>query len=102
VTEGKEEAMSEQKVKIALSPMEWRLISELRAVPSSVLKEKVLQLFAAVVEFAREPRCAEVQADGSPCDTPSTSCEQCLHVDGMLDALRKRTVEARGLVGTPV
>jgi hypothetical protein len=94
--------MSEEKISVALSPAEWSLISELRAVPSSVLKEKALQLFAAVVDFARDPRCSDVQADGVPCDTPSASCEQCLHVDGMLDALRKRTVEARELAGTSV
>jgi len=94
--------MSEEKMSIALTPDEWRLISELRAVPSSDLKRRVLRLFAAVIDFAREPRCAESQADGVPCETPSESCEQCLHVDGMLDVLRERTVGARGLAGTGV
>lgn len=94
--------MSEEKVSIALTPAEWRLIAGLREVPSSDLKDKVLRLFAAVVEFASEPRCAEAQADGVPCDAPNTSCEQCLHVDGMLDALRQRTAGAKGLAGTPV
>ncbi len=94
--------MSEEKVSIALTAAEWRLIAGLRAVPSSALKEKALRLFAAVVDFASEPRCAEAQADGVPCETPSTSCEQCLHVDGMLDALRLRTAGAKGLAGTLV
>jgi hypothetical protein len=86
--------MSEPRVSVDLSASEWRLVSDLRAIPASALKEKALQLFAAVVEFAREPRCPEMQADGVPCDTPSAHCDQCLHVDGMLDALRRRTVEA--------
>jgi hypothetical protein len=94
--------MSTEKVTIALTPAEWRLVAGLREVPSSELKERVLRLFAAVVEFASEPRCAEAQADGVPCETPHTSCEQCLHVDGMLEALRQRTAEAKGLAGTPV
>lgn len=85
--------MTESPVSIALSAAEWRLVSELRAVPSSALKEKAFELFAAVLDFAREPRCAEVQADGVPCDTPSRDCEQCLHVDWMLETLRRRTLE---------
>jgi hypothetical protein len=94
--------MSDEKVSVALTPDEWRFVSELRTVPSSDLKRRVLRLFVAVLDFAREPRCAESQADGVPCDTPSGSCEQCLHVDGMLDALRERTAQARGLAGTSV
>lgn len=86
--------MTEPGIPIALTPAEWRLVSGLREIPSSLLKEKALELFAAVVDFAREPRCAEVQADGVPCDTPSAVCEQCLHVDWMLDALRRRTRES--------
>jgi len=86
--------MTEPSVSIALTPAEWRLVSGLRAVPSSLLKEKSLELFAAVLDFAREPRCAEVQADGVPCDGPSRDCEQCLHVDWMLETLRRRTLES--------
>ena len=85
--------MTESPVSIALSPAEWHLVSELRAVPSSALKKKALELFAAVLDFARDPRCAEVQADGVPCDTPRGDCEQCLHVDWMLETLRRRTLE---------
>jgi hypothetical protein len=91
--------MTEPGVSIALTPAEWRLVSSLREIPSSVLKEKALELFEAVVDFAREPRCAEVQADGVPCETPSVACEQCLHVDWMLDALRRRTLESAGASG---
>ena len=86
--------MTEPSVSIALTPAEWRLVSGLRAVPSSLLKEKSLELFAAVLDFAREPRCPEVQADGVPCDSPSRDCEQCLHVDWMLETLRRRTLES--------
>ena len=94
--------MSGEKVSIALTPEEWRLVSELRTVPSSELKRRVLRLFAVVLDFAREPRCAEAQADGVPCETPDGSCEQCLHVEGMLEALTERTAQAKGLAGTTV
>ena len=33
-----------------------------------------------LVDYAREPRCAEMQADGVPCETVTALCEQCLHV----------------------
>ena len=93
--------MTEKSVSIALSPSEWRFVSELRALPSSDLKERALALFAAVIDFAREPRCAEMQADGVPCDVPDRSCEQCQHVDALLEALRRRTVEAVEQPGAP-
>ncbi len=94
--------MGVEKISVALTPEEWRLISELRAVPTSNLKGRVLGLFAAVLDFSREPRCAEAQADGVPCESPGVSCEQCLHVEGMLEALRERTVSAKAPAGTPV
>lgn len=94
--------MSGEKVSVALTPEEWRLVSGLREVPPSDLRRRVLRLFAAVLDFVREPRCAESQADGVPCTTPDGSCEQCLHVDGLLDALTERADRAKGLAGTPV
>ena len=46
--------MSEPRVSVDLSASEWRLVSDLRAIPASALKEKALQLFAAVVIFTGE------------------------------------------------
>ncbi|MFI5182494.1 MAG: hypothetical protein ACHQPI_13995 [Thermoanaerobaculia bacterium] len=86
--------MREPKVSVALSAEEWRFVSDLRALPSSPLRERALTLFNAVLELARDPRCPEVQADGVPCDTPSRSCDQCLHVEEMLETLRRRALEA--------
>jgi hypothetical protein len=85
--------MREPEVSVALSAEEWRFVSDLRALPSSPLRDRTLALFSAVLEFAREPRCAEVQADGVPCETPSLSCDECLRVDEMLEALRRRAFE---------
>jgi hypothetical protein len=86
--------MNEPKVAVSLSVDEWRFVSDLRAIPSSPLRERALALFNAVLELAREPRCPEVQADGVPCDTPSQSCDQCIHLEEMLDLLRRRVFEA--------
>ncbi len=86
--------MSEPRVTVLLSADEWRFVSDLRALPSSPLRDRALALFNAVLVLAREPRCAEVQADGVPCSTPSQSCDQCLHLDEMLDLLRRRAFEA--------
>ena len=86
--------MSEPRVSVALSAEEWRFVSDLRALPASPLRERTLDLFNAVLEFAREPRCPDAQADGVPCETPSRSCDQCLHLEEMLETLRRRTVEA--------
>ncbi len=85
--------MREPKVSVALSAEEWRFVSDLRALPSSPLRDRALALFNAVLEFAREPRCPEVQADGVPCETPSRSCDQCLHVEELLEILRRRAFE---------
>jgi hypothetical protein len=85
--------MSEPHVAVLLSADEWRFVSDLRALPSSPLRDRTLALFNAVLELAREPRCREAQADGVPCDTPSQSCDQCLHLDEMLDLLRRRAFE---------
>ena len=86
--------MREPGVSVDLSADEWRFVSDLRAFPSSPLRDRALALFNAVLEFSREPRCPEAQADGVPCDTPSRSCDQCLHLEEMLETLRRRTFEA--------
>ncbi len=85
--------MREPSVSVALSAEEWRFVSDLRALPSSPLRERALALFHAVLDLAQEPRCPEAQADGVPCDTPSRCCDQCLHVEEMLETLRRRTLE---------
>ena len=86
--------MSDPTVPMLLSADEWHFVSGLRSVPSSPLRGRALALFDAVLELASEPRCAEAQADGVPCDTPSRSCDQCLHLEDMLEALRRRALEA--------
>ncbi|HSB36729.1 MAG TPA: hypothetical protein VLH41_07610 [Thermoanaerobaculia bacterium] len=94
--------MSDGKVTVSLNSDEWRLLSALRAIPPSLLREKTLAAVEALVEYAKEPRCTEMQADGVPCDTVTALCEQCLHVTWLIDSLRDRTLEARRHLGVAV
>ena len=79
--------MRESTVDVTLTAPEWELISILRAMPPSPLRRKVAALIQDLVEFIRDPKCAEMQGDGVPCDNVSTACEQCAHVAGMLESM---------------
>lgn len=73
-----------------LNGMEWRLISTLRDIPESPLRSLLEQVLQRLTEFVREPRCAEVQADGVPCDRPEADCEQCLKMKEILERLNNQ------------
>jgi len=46
------------------------------------------------------PACAETQADGVPCETTGTSCEECVKALGWIRSLRTRIeAEERALSG---
>jgi hypothetical protein len=80
--------MSEQGVRIAVTESERRIISALRDLPESPLKTLLGEVMAGLVDFAREPRCAEMQADGVPCAVPDADCEQCRKLKQVLETLR--------------
>ena len=80
--------MSEQAIRIAVTEDERRIISAMRDLPPSPLKELLGQVMAGLVEFVREPRCAEMQADGVPCAVPDADCEQCRKLKQVLETLR--------------
>jgi hypothetical protein len=46
-------------------------------------------VLTAMCELVREPRCAQVQADGVPCETPDSDCEECLRLKQVLADLRR-------------
>jgi hypothetical protein len=75
---------------LALSPAEHRLITTLRNMPESPLRDRVRLLLDQLVDFARNPRCPELQADGVPCQSPQADCDQCRVVLGMLEDLGRR------------
>lgn len=89
--------VAERTVKVELSEREWDLVSVLRDLPASPLRELLHELLHRLVEFVREPGCSEMQADGVPCDRSEADCEECRHVRQMLETLRLG-LESRGKV----
>lgn len=77
-----------EHVSVKLTPYEWDLISGLRDIPPSPLRELMHEMMAALVDYVREPKCAEMQADGVPCASPTADCEQCVKVRQLLTNLR--------------
>ena len=81
--------MEQELVNVKLNPEEWKLVAGLRDIPSSPLRDLMQEMMVALVDYVREPRCAEIQADGVPCETPAADCEQCLRVKELLFTLRR-------------
>jgi len=77
-----------EHVSVRLTPDEWQLIAGLRDIPPSPLRDLMNQMMTALVEYVREPKCAEMQADGVPCTSPTADCEQCVKVQRLLTTLR--------------
>ncbi len=81
-------------VQVTLSPEEWKLVSALRDIPVSPLKERLDALFAELVKFAADPKCSESQGDGVPCTNTNLDCESCRRVTDLIDILRRRVSAA--------
>ena len=79
--------MAQAPITLTVSPAEFRMITTLRDLPESPLRDRVQRLLDELLAFARNPRCAQFQADGAPCSDPAADCEQCRMVTGMLDRL---------------
>jgi len=77
-------------ITLTVTPAEHRLITTLRDMPESPLRERVHRLLEDLLAFARNPHCPELQADGAPCGTPAADCDQCKVVLGMLAAMERR------------
>jgi len=77
-------------VPLSLSPAEQRLVLALREIPESPLRQRFGELVTELVEFVSHPTCAEMQADGAPCASAQTSCDECRKVSELLDGLRRR------------
>lgn len=81
-------------VQVTLTPEEWTLVSGLRSVPASPLKERIDALLGELLKFAADPRCAESQGDGVPCTSTAMDCESCRRVTDLIDLLRRRVSAA--------
>ena len=81
-------------VQVTLTPEEWKLVSALRTIPASPLKERLDALFAELLKFAADPKCFESQGDGVPCTNTSMDCDSCKRVTDLIDFLRRRVSAA--------
>jgi hypothetical protein len=78
--------MEPQRIPLALTPEEYRLITALRDLPEGPLRERAHQVLERLQAFARQPRCAQSQADGVPCAEPAADCDQCPAAEAALEA----------------
>ena len=72
--------MTEPTSAIPLTASERDLIRDLRAIPDSALKRRVLAAVDELIQLGCEPRCAEAQADGVPCGCARADCATCNRV----------------------
>jgi hypothetical protein len=75
---------------VGLSPEEAKLVGALRALPESRLRELLTTLVGELADFVAAPSCPELQADGAPCPSPHTACDECRRVSEVLEGLRTR------------
>jgi hypothetical protein len=73
-----------------LTAEERRLVLALREVPKSPLRDLYTTLVSELTDFVASPTCAEMQADGAPCNGTDTSCDQCRKLESLLEGLRRR------------
>jgi hypothetical protein len=69
---------------------ERRLVETLRAIPPSALRERFTTLVAELADFVAAPSCAEAQADGAPCASSQTACDECQKMTALIEGLRRR------------
>jgi hypothetical protein len=75
-----------------LTSQEGRLLTALREIPESPLRDDLMQLIDRLLAFAGAPGCAEMQADGAPCATAKLSCDRCEKVRSVLLDLDQKLV----------
>jgi hypothetical protein len=74
----------------ALTPEEAKLLLALRSILPSRLRDLLTTLVTELADFVAEPSCAEMQADGAPCASADTSCDECRKLTSILEGLRGR------------
>jgi hypothetical protein len=73
-----------------LNAEERRIVLALREIPPSPLRECFATLVSELIDFVARPSCAEMQADGAPCPSAESSCDECRRLTDILEALRRR------------
>ena len=77
-----------QATSVLLSANEHELLSALREIPDGSMKTRLETFLVELTNFVSNPGCAQMQADGIPCDDASADCEECLTIDQMLKTLK--------------
>ena len=75
---------------VGLTAEEAKLVRALRALPESPLRDLMKTLVSELADFVAQPSCPELQADGAPCPTAETACDECRRVSSILEGLRNR------------
>jgi hypothetical protein len=75
---------------VGLTAEEAKLVGALREIPESRLRDLTLTLVSELAEFVASPSCPELQADGAPCPTAETACDECRRVSSLIEGLRTR------------
>ncbi len=83
-----------EPITVTVTPAELRMLTILRDMPPSPLRDRVQRLLDDLLAFARNPRCHEFQSDGVPCENPAADCDQCKVVLEMLDTMGRRLPKA--------
>lgn len=73
-----------------LTAEEARLVGALRALPESRLRELMTTLVSELADFVAQPSCPELQADGAPCPSSDSACDECRRLSSILEGLRSR------------
>lgn len=76
-----------------LRPDELKLVTALRSIPASPLRDRLSAFVSELADFVAAPSCAEMQADGAPCTSAQAACDECLKMTALLDGLRSRLQE---------
>ncbi len=82
------------RTSILVTATEKKILASLRELPEGNLKRQLDTFLTDLTVFVREPRCAQVQADGIPCENVQADCEQCMKVESLIADLQ-RTLHAQ-------
>lgn len=73
-----------------LTSEELRFIDAFRQVPEGRLRDRLSTVLDQVFAFARSPGCSEAQADGVPCGSAESACDQCREAEAVLKDVARR------------
>lgn len=77
-----------ERASILVTPTEKKILASIRELPEGRLKTKLEEFLVDLTVFVRNPKCAQVQADGVPCDSAQADCEQCMKVEQLIADLQ--------------